>query len=101
MTGRHSDGYGGLCLDERRRGRYAEENKSGYPSSRQPSCHEWEDLRAYFKGFQVVGHIGGEKGGVWWGGGGWSWGRENFLIFSIKKMGGEKWQAQRARSCDC
>ena len=25
-------------------GRCAEENKSGYPSGRQPSCHEWEDL---------------------------------------------------------
>ena len=29
-------------MDERRRG--AEENKSGYPSGMQPSCHEWEDL---------------------------------------------------------
>src|SRR6218665_3279077 len=32
QSGRHLDGYGGLCLDERRRGRCAEENKSGYPS---------------------------------------------------------------------
>src|SRR6218665_3354162 len=44
QSGRHLDGYGGLCLDERRGGRRAEENKSGYPSGRQPSCHEWEDL---------------------------------------------------------
>src|SRR6218665_207350 len=44
QSGRHLDGYGGLCLDDRRRGRCAEENKSGYPSSRQPSCHEWKDL---------------------------------------------------------
>ena len=31
-------------MDERRGGRCADENKSGYPSGRQPSCHEWEDL---------------------------------------------------------
>src|SRR6218665_2890863 len=44
QSGRHLDGYGGLCLDERQGGRCAEKNKSGYPSGRQPSCHEWEDL---------------------------------------------------------
>src|SRR6218665_3025729 len=27
-----------------RGGRCAEQNKSGYPSGRQPSCREWEDL---------------------------------------------------------
>ena len=31
-------------MDERRGARYAEENKSGYSSGRQPSCHEREDL---------------------------------------------------------
>ena len=31
-------------MDERRRGSCAEENKSGYLSGRQPSCHEWNDL---------------------------------------------------------
>ena len=31
-------------MDERRGGRCVEENKSGYLSGSQPSCHEWEDL---------------------------------------------------------
>ena len=52
-------------MDERRRERCAEENKSGHPSSRQPSGHEWEDLE-YAWSVSVYPEI---FGGWIWGGG--------------------------------